>query len=85
MQQPYSQVVFQAGHSASRKYSFKPLTSVENDTSRNVVILEEAHTEQEAIVAQLFAEVLGVERLSVDDDFSGLAVTQFWLFNCRIK
>ncbi|MCH6020528.1 phosphopantetheine-binding protein, partial [Salmonella enterica] len=48
---------------------FKPLTSVENDTSRNVVILEEAHTEQEAIVAQLFAEVLGVERLSVDDDF----------------
>ncbi|EED3499865.1 amino acid adenylation domain-containing protein, partial [Salmonella enterica subsp. enterica] len=70
MQQPYSQVVFsKLDIQLLENTLFKPLTSVENDTSRNVVILEEAHTEQEAIVAQLFAEVLGVERLSVDDDF----------------
>lgn len=70
VQQPYSQIVFsKLDLQLLEETLFKPLTSRDADMVGKVLILEEVYTEQEAVVAQLFSEVLGVEQLSVDDDF----------------
>lgn len=70
IQQPYSQIIFsKLDIKRLEKALFQPSDPAEVTSSNEVVLLEDSHSEQEAQVAQLFADILGVEQLSLDDDF----------------
>nr|WP_196769786.1 non-ribosomal peptide synthetase/type I polyketide synthase [Vibrio coralliilyticus] len=70
LQQPYAQIIVsKLDVNRLEEKLFPPLSAQEADSCDGVEIVEESYSQQEAEVAQLFADILGVEQLSLEDDF----------------